>query len=140
MESKTIPLKIAVGMWVINFRGMHDEIKTIEEIHISKKQYNRFVNRIKKCPSSTFSTMIINGEEVDKRDFDVGIVKVNGRWVVDTEKFLIALNQKRMIHKDGLVEDRFERILNHLGVDQNTILGDVNVPDKNPYVLPSRDI
>jgi hypothetical protein len=132
MEAKTIPLKIAVGMWVINFRGMHEEIKTVEEMPVSKRQYNRFVNRMKKYPMSAFSTIIITDDEVDKRDFDVGMAKVNGRWVVDTEKFLIALNQKRMVHKEGLVEDRFERMLQHLGVEQNICFGDVNIPDNHP--------
>lgn len=129
MEAKTIPLKVAVGMWTINFRGMHDEIKAIEEMPVSKRQYNRFVSRMKKYPRSAFSTMTITDNEVGKRDFDVGMEKVNGRWVVDVEKFLVALNQKRMVHKEGVVEDRFERILQHLGVEQNICFEDVNIPD-----------
>lgn len=132
MKAKTIPLKVAVGMWAINFRGMHKEIKTVEETPVSKRQYNRFVNRMKKYPISAFSTMIITDDEVGKRDFDMGMAKVNGRWVVDTEKFLIALNQKRMVHREGLVEDRFERMLQHLGVEQNIFFEDVNIPDKHP--------
>ena len=132
MEAKTIPLKVAVGMWAINFRGMYEEIKNVKETPVSKRQYNRLVNRMKKYPRSAFSTMIITDDEVGKRDFDVGIAKVNGRWVVDTEKFLIALNQKRMVHKEGLVEDRFERMLQHLGVEQNICFKDVNTPDKHP--------
>ena len=132
METKTVPLKVAVGMWAINFRGMHEEIKTVDKTPVSKRQYNRFVNRMKKYPRSAFSTMIITDDEVGKRDFDVGIAKVNGRWVVETEKFLIALNQKRMVHKEGLVEDRFERILQHLGVEQNICFEDVNIPDNHP--------
>jgi hypothetical protein len=139
MEAKTIPLKVAVGMWTVNFQDMHEEIKTVVETPVSKKQYSRFVNRIKKQPLSAFGTMIITNEGIDRRDFDVGVEKADGKWVVNTEKFLIALNQKRMVHKEGLVEDRFERMLQHLGWDQNLCSGDVNIPDKHPYVLPSWD-
>jgi hypothetical protein len=139
MEAKTIPLKVAVGMWAINFRGVHEEIKTVKETPVSKKQYDRFVNRVKKHPRSAFSTMIITDDNVRKRDYDVSMVKVNGRWMVDTEKFLIALNQKRMLHKEGLVEGRFEKMLQHLGVEQNICSDNVNIPDKHPYVLPSQD-
>jgi hypothetical protein len=132
MEAKTIPLKVAVGMWIINLRGVQEEIKTVGETNVSKRYYNRFVNRVKKYPRSAFSTMIITDDNVCKRDYDVGMVKLNGRWVVETEKFLIALNQKRMLHKEGMVEDRFERILQHLGVEQNICFGDVNIPDNHP--------
>jgi hypothetical protein len=139
MEAKTTPLRVAVGMWAINFQKIHEEITTVEKTPVSKRHYNRVVNRIKKNPGSTFSMMIITEVGVDNRDFDVGLAKINGRWVVDTEKFLIALNQKKMVHKKGLVEDRFERMLQHLGVDQNICFENANIPDMPPYVLPSRD-
>lgn len=130
MEKETIPLKTAIGMWTQNFRGMYDEIKDIEELPVSKSQYERFLNRIKKHHYSAFSTMFIINGEIDRKDFIVGLCKDKGRWVVDKEKFLIALNQKREVHKTGAVENQFEMMLQHLGVEQNLCYENIITPDK----------
>ena len=131
MKKTTIPIKTAIGMWRQDFRGMYDEIKEVKELPVSKTHYNRFLNNVRKHPHSSFSTMIITGDEIKRKDFIVGLDKVKGRWIVDKKKFLIALNKKREIHKDGVVEDKFEMALQHLGVKRNICFEDIIIPDKN---------
>ena len=112
----TIKLKTAIGMWTINFQD-ESEITTIVDVYVPKKQYDRFLNRAKRHPLSVFTTMFIDGNElISKRSFDVGLVKIQSRWLVNKDKFLIAINKKREIHRGGIVEKHFERLLSELGV------------------------
>ena len=75
-ENTTIPLKIAVGMWEIDFKNMGEIMEINHVIHTSRNQYTRFVNRMKKEGLHAFSTMTLDPDEsFDRIDFDVGFEK-----------------------------------------------------------------
>ncbi len=102
-----IPLKTAIRLWTVSFQLDDD----VDDIHISKPQYNRFIQRIKKYPNTAFNIMILVNGVVDKRYFDVGIMKLNCKWVVDKDKFLSALQEKKNMYRSGMIRDHFEKVL-----------------------------
>lgn len=131
MERETVSLKIAVGMWMMELKGVEEITDINPNIGISKSHYNRYVARARKNVDNAFSTMIIDPtDSFDKINFDVGLQKKANRWVVDKEKFLKALNEKREIHKTGDVEEYFMHILATLGVEENINLNDVDIPNR----------
>lgn len=129
-DQETVSLKTAIGMWMMDLKGVEEITDINNNICISKHYYNRYVAKARKNINNTFSTIIIDPtNSFDKLDFDVGLHKKSNRWVVNKEKFLKALNEKREIHKTGDIEDYFMNILMTLGIKEKINLNDLDIPN-----------
>jgi hypothetical protein len=104
-----IPLKIAVGMWTMN--TWEDEIKDISDLYVPIKQYNEFMVRVKRYRNLAFSIIILDNDVLDSKFCDVGLSKINNRWIVNRIKFLKALNEKREIYKDDTRTNTIKNII-----------------------------